>query len=80
MPARPNEERVVRVSEMSAGKCEGESGGGKRPYEPPRVLGLSPVDEGRGLRNCSPGSGDGFGCYTGNVARTGCGSGNMFTM
>ena len=68
------------MSDVSAGDSGGQSGGGKRPYEPPKVFGLSPVDEGHGLRNCSPGSGDGVGCYNGNSALAACSTGNQFIM
>jgi hypothetical protein len=75
------------VSEMSAGKCEGESGGGKRPYEPPKVLGLNPVYEGRGApTRCESGSGNDYSCLAGNAAISGnatlagCDTGNLVTM
>jgi len=66
------------MSEVSAGNGGEQSGGGKRPYEPPRVLGLSPVDEGRGASSCMPaGSGNIRGCSTGNAAGSSCTTGNL---
>jgi len=77
LPARPSEERVVIVSEVSVSKGGTEPGGGRRPYEPPRVLGLSPVDEGRGLTNCQAGSGNSSGCQAGTAPLNDCTAGNM---
>jgi hypothetical protein len=68
------------MSEIPAGDGGEQCGGGKRPYEPPRVLGLGPVDEGRGIGDCAPGSGNALTCRTGNSALTGCSPGNMYFM
>lgn len=68
------------MSEIPVGDGGGQTGEGKRPYESPRVLGLSSVGQGQGIGDCAPGSGNGLVCRTGNAAGVGCTTGNMFFM
>jgi hypothetical protein len=68
------------MSEVAAGIGGGQTGDGKRPYEPPKVLGLSAADEGRGVSYCWNGSGNVMECSVGNSASGECSTGNAFFM